>query len=87
MSFAGTKVMIDPISMQIAVVSHKFLSRAVKLVKMFPLKSLKIDLNTVPETVVFGVCGCIFIEFVYYIVVEGVNVSRLNTCAVVKKDF
>ena len=79
--------MIDPVSMQIAVVSHKFPSRAVKLVKMFPLKPLKIDLNTVPETVVFDVCGCVFIEFMYCILVEGVNVSRLNGFAVVKEDF
>ena len=79
--------MIDPVSMQIAVVSHKFLSRTVKLVKIFPLKPLKIALNTVPKIVVFGICGCIFFEFEYYILVEDVNVSCLNGCAVVKEDF
>ena len=79
--------MIDPISIQIAVVSHKFLSRVVKLVKMFSLKPLKIDLNTVLETVVFGVCSYVFIEFVYCILIEGVNISCLNGYAVVKEDF
>ena len=79
--------MVDPVSMRIAVVSHEFPGRAVKLVKNFPLKLLKIDLNTVPETVVFGVCGCVFIELGYCILVEGVMVSHLNVCAVVKEDF
>ena len=87
MSLAGAKVMIDLVFMQIAVVFHKFPNRAVKLLKMFPLKPLKIDLNTVPETVVFSVCGCVFIEFMYCILLKGVNVSRLNGFAVVKEDF
>ena len=73
--------------MQIAVVSYEFPSKAVKLVKMFSLKPLKIDLNTILETIVFGVCGCVFIEFVYCILVKGVNISCLNGCAVVKEDF
>ena len=73
--------------MQIAVVSHKFPSRTVKLVKMFPLKLLKINLNTVLETIVFSVCGCVFIEFVYCILIKGVNVSCLNGYAVIKEDF
>ena len=79
--------MINLVSMQIAVVSYKFLSRAIKLVKIFPLIPLKIDLNTILETVVFDVCGCVFIEFMYYILVEGVNVSRLNVYTVIKEDF
>ena len=73
--------------MQIAVVSYEFPSKAVKLVKMFLLKSLKIDLNTVLETIIFSICGCVFIEFMYYILVEDVNVSCLNGCAVIKEDF
>ena len=73
--------------MEIAIVFYKFLSRAVKLVKMFLLKPLKINLNTVPETGVFGICGCVFIKFMYCIFVEGVNVSRFNRCAIVKGNF
>ena len=79
--------MIDPVSMQIVIISYEFPNRAIKLVKMFPLKPFKIDLNTVPETVVFGVGGCVFIKFVYCILVKSVNVSRLNGCVVVKENF
>ena len=87
MSFAGAEVIIDPVSIEITVVSYQFLSKAVKLIKMFSLKPLKINLNTVLETIIFGICNYVFIEFVYCILVEGVNVSRLNVCAVVKEDF
>ena len=73
--------------MRIAVVSHEFPSGAVKLVKMFRLKLLEINLNTVPETVIFGVCGCVLIELLYRVLVEDVMVSRLNLYAVVKEDF
>ena len=70
--------MVDPVSMRIAVISHEFPSGAVKLIKMFCLKLLEIDLNTVPETVVFGVCGCVLIEPVYSVLVEDVMVRCLN---------
>ena len=79
--------MVDPVSMRIAVISHEILSWAVKLVKMFCLELLEINLNTVPETVIFGVCGCVLIELVYRVLVEDVMVSRLNVYAVVKEDF
>ena len=72
--------MIDLVFMQITVVSYKFLSRAVKLVKMFLFKPFKIDLNTVLETGVFDICSCIFIEFIYCILVKGVIVNHLNVC-------
>ena len=79
--------MIDSVSIQIAVVSHEFPNRAVKLVKIFFLKSLKIDLNTFLETIVFGICGCVFIEFPYCILDKGVMVSRLNIYTIIKVDF
>ena len=79
--------MIDSVFMQIAVVSYKFSSRAVKLVKIFFLKLLKIDLNTVSNIVVFDICGYVFIKFVYCILVNNVIVSRLNIYIVVNKDF
>ena len=79
--------MINSVSMQIAVVSYKFPSAAVKYIKMFYLKLPQINLNTVLETVVFGVCSCILIKLVYRIFVEDIMVCRLNVYAVVKIDF
>ena len=79
--------MINPVSIQIAVVSHDFLSGAIKLVQMFYLKLLEINLNTVLETIIFGVCGCVLIELLYRVLVEDVMVSCLNLYAVVKEDF
>ena len=79
--------MINPICIQIAVVSHKFPNRAIKLVKIFPLKPLKTNLNTVLETIVFDICACIFIELVYCILVKNVNISCLNDFTIIKKDF
>ena len=79
--------MIDPVSIQIAVVSHEFSSGTVKRVKMFCFKPLKINLNTVSETIVFGICGCILIELMYCIFVEDVMVNRLNIYIVIKEDF
>ena len=72
--------------MQIAVVSHKFSSGAVKFIKMFCLALLKINLNTVPKTVIFGIYGYVLIELLYCIFVENIMVSHLNLYAVVKKD-
>ena len=79
--------MTDLVSMQIAVVLHEFSNRVVKLVKMFLFKFLKINLNTIPETIVFSVCGCVFIKLVYCILVQNVMISCLNVYAIVKKDF
>ena len=73
--------------MQIAIVSYEFSIRAVKLVKMFPLKPLIINLNVVLKTLVFDVCGYIFIQFVYCILVKNTNINCLNNCAIVKEDF
>lgn len=87
MSFASAKVMNNLVSMQIVVVSDKFLGRVIKLVKMFPLKVLKINLNKVLETVIFGVYGCVSVEFMYCILVENIMVSCVKVYAVVKEDF
>lgn len=87
MSFASAKIMTDPISIQIAIISYEFQIKAVKLVKIFLFKSLKIDSNTSAETVVFDICGYIFIEFVNFIFVKSVIVSHLNVYAIIKEDF
>lgn len=52
---ARAKVMINSESMRIIVVFDNFLSCAVYLIKIFDLKLLKIDLNTVPETLILDV--------------------------------
>ncbi len=57
---SGAQVIIDPVSMLIAVDSHKFPS-----VDMFCLTLLKIGLNAVPATVVIGICSRILSEPVY----------------------
>ena len=79
--------MVDPISMGITVISHKFSSRAIKPIKMFCLKLLKIYLNTVPETVVLGIQGYIFIEFVYNKLVDQVMVSYFNVESLSEESF
>ena len=79
--------MVDPISMGITVVSHEFLSGAVKHVKMFRLELLEIYLNTIPETVVLGVQGCILIEPVYNKLVDQVMASCLNVEPLSKESF
>lgn len=79
--------MIDPISMQIAVVSHKFSSGIVKYVKIFHLKPLKINLNIVLEMVIFGVWDCILIEPVYCIFIKDIMVSYLNVYTIAKRIF
>ena len=73
--------------MLIAIAFHKFPCGAVKYVKMFCLKPLKINLNTVSETIVIGICSCILIQLVYDIFVKDAMVSCLNIYAIVKKDF
>ena len=79
--------MIDPVSMGIVVIHHKISNKAVKLVKIFCLKLLKINLNTVLETIVFGICGCILIEPMYSIFVEDIMVSCQNIHTIGKEDF
>lgn len=64
-SFANAKVMVNPVSMGIALIDHKISSKANKLVKIFCLKLLKVNLNPVPETIIFGVCGCVLIQRMY----------------------
>lgn len=73
--------------MQIVVLSHEFPGKAVKLVKMFLLKPHKINFNLIPETIMFGVYSCVFIEFVYSILDKIVYVCCFNVSINVKKDF
>lgn len=87
MNLANAKVMINPVFMQIVIVSHKFLNRPIKLVIMFLFKLLKTNLNIVPETVIFGICGYILIEPKYCIFVEDVIISCLNVYAIIQEDF
>lgn len=87
MSPASAEVVVNPKFIWIIVVSDNFLSRVVKLIKMFLLKLLEIDLNTVPKTVVFDVCDSVLIKLMYCILVKNIMVSRLNFYAIVKKDF
>lgn len=87
MSHVSAKIVANSKFIQIIVVSNNFPSKVVKLVKIFPLKLLKIKLNTVPETVVFSVCGCVLIKLVYFILIEDIMVNCLNLYAIVKKNF
>lgn len=79
--------MINSVFMQIVVISYIFLSKVIKLVKIFSFKFLKVNLNIVLETVVFNVCSYVLVEFVYYILVENIIVSRFNIYIPVKKNF
>lgn len=53
----GTKLNVDPVAIRIAVVLYRFPGRAVKFVKMSRLEFFEIKLNTLPENIVFVVCG------------------------------
>ena len=79
--------MVNLVSIRIAVISYKIPSGAVKLVKMFCLKLFEVNLNTVPETIVFGVCDCVLIESMHDILVKDVMVSCLNVYTVSKENF
>lgn len=79
--------MINLVFMQIIVVFYKFSSRVIKLLKIFSCKLLKINLNTISETIFFSICGCILIKLRYYIFVEDIMVSFFNVYSIVKKDF
>lgn len=70
-----------------AIVFHEFLSRVVQLFKLFCLKHLKIDLNTVPKIVIFDICRYVLMEPVYCVFVENIMVRYLNIYGVSKKDF
>lgn len=59
--------MIDLISIQIIIISYKFLNRIVKFIKMFYLKLLKTKLNIIAKTMVFGIYKYKFIKTIYYI--------------------
>lgn len=87
MSFASAKVMINLISIQIVIVLYKFLSRVIKLVKIFLLKLFKINLNTVLEIIVFGICKCILVKLVHYIFINNVIVSCFTIYVIIKDDF
>lgn len=87
MSFVNTKIIIDLVFMHIKVISYKFLNRAFKLIKIFCLKSLKINLNIVSKTVVFSVYSCILVRFIYCIFVKEIMVNYFNFYAIVKEDF
>lgn len=50
MSLVGAKFMVDLKFMQIIVVYDNFPDNVSKLIKMFGLKLLKIDLNTISKT-------------------------------------
>lgn len=70
--------MVNLISIWIVIISHKFLIEIVKLIKMFCLKLLKINLNIVLETIFFGIYGYILIEPIYNIFVRDVIIRCLN---------
>lgn len=86
-SFASAKVITYSISMQIAVLSYKFSSRVIKLVIMFFLKFLKIDMNIISKTIVFDIFNCIFIQLIYCILVRDIIVSCFNNFTILIKDF
>lgn len=79
--------MIKLVSMQIAIISYKFESEAVKFVKIFILKYFKINFNTMPETIVLGVCDCVLMKLVYCILFKDIMVSYLNIYAIIKEFF
>ena len=87
MTSAGAKVIVNPVSMRIAVISHKVPSGALKLVKMFCLKLLEVNLNIILETIIFGVCSCVLIEPIYDVLVEDNMVSCLNVYTIGKENF
>lgn len=49
MRFINTKVIINLISIQIVIISYKFLSKIVKIIKMVYFKHLKTNLNMVQK--------------------------------------
>lgn len=79
--------MVNHVSMWIRVISHKISSGVVKLVKIFRLELLKVNLNIVPETIVFGICNCVLIESMYDVLIENVMVSCLNVHTIGKENF
>ena len=76
-SFIDAKVMINLVSMQIVIVFHKFLSNAIKLIKIVIFKLLTIKFNPVPKIVVFDICSYVYMKFVYYIFVKNIKVRCL----------
>lgn len=79
--------MINPESMRITIISGHFPGGAVNFSKIFCLKLLEIHLNTIPETVVLVVHGCILIEPVCNKLVDQVMVSCLNVKPLSKESF
>lgn len=87
MSLTNTKIIINLVSMQIVVVFHEFPSSMIKYVKIFHFKPLKINLNIILKTEVFGIYNYILIELRYHIFVKNIIVSHLNIYIIVKVDF
>lgn len=72
--------------MQITIISHQILNEVVKFVKIFCLQLLKINLNTVPEAIMFSICNYVLIKPIYDIIIEDVIVNCLNI-HVIGKDY
>lgn len=87
MRFVSAKMKIDSIFIWRAVVSYQFSSKAIKLITMFLLDYLKIDFHINPGIVLFYVCDCVFMKFLYNIFFENVNVHDLNVSVIVKRIF
>lgn len=73
--------------MQIVIVFYEFLSKAIKLVKIFLLKFLKINLNIVLEIIFFAIYSYILIELIYSKLIKNIIVIGLNVYTIVKEDF
>lgn len=71
--------------MQIAIVSYKFLSGVIKLVKLFFLKILKINLYIFLKIIIFNICNYILIVFIYCIFIKDIKVSYFNIYTIIKK--
>lgn len=79
--------MINLVFLQIVIVLYKFLSKILKLVIIFYLKLLKINLNIVLKTIIFDIYGYILIEYLYCIFIEYIIVNCFNFYIVFKEDF
>lgn len=79
--------MVNPVSVHVAIISQYIPGRAVELVEAIFFKISEVDLNGIPETLIFDVTIRISLKHVYDVLLNRGSIGILKIDAVGKEGF
>lgn len=79
--------MFNLIFIWITIIFFNFLSKTIKLIKIFCLKLYKVNFNIILKTIVFDIYNYILIKLIYSVFIKNIMLSYLNIYAIIKKNF